>query len=106
MEQVVADMFKNQDRNEDGVIMAEELKLKVDEDKEKEAMRHEELWWGETLSLSLRDNPQHGKNQRKTQQGDFLHGIVVSYIFFFLTGKFCIVCLFLIFAFLKLKQAP
>lgn len=43
MEQVVADMFKNQDRNEDGVITAEELKLKVEEDKEKEAMRHEEL---------------------------------------------------------------
>lgn len=43
MEQVVADMFKNQDRNEDGVITADELKLKVDEDKEKEAMRHEEL---------------------------------------------------------------
>ncbi|TWW81880.1 peptidyl-prolyl cis-trans isomerase FKBP10 [Takifugu flavidus] len=43
MEQVVADMFKNQDRNEDGVITADELKLKVDEDLEKEAMRHEEL---------------------------------------------------------------
>lgn len=43
MEQVVVDMFKNQDRNGDGVITADELKLKVDEDKEKEAMRHEEL---------------------------------------------------------------
>lgn len=41
MEQVVADMFKNQDRNGDGMITADELKLKVDEDKE--AVRHEEL---------------------------------------------------------------
>lgn len=65
MEQVVADMFKNQDRNEDGVITADELKLKVDEDKEKEAMRHEELWWGEMLSLSLRDKPQHRTNKQR-----------------------------------------
>lgn len=43
MEKVIADMFKNQDRNGDGVITGDELKLKVDEDKEKEAMRHEEL---------------------------------------------------------------
>lgn len=43
MEQVIADMFKNQDRNQDGVIKEEELKLKVDEDKEREAARHEEL---------------------------------------------------------------
>lgn len=41
MEQVIEDMFRNQDRNKDGVIKAEELKLKVDEDKER--MRHEEL---------------------------------------------------------------
>ncbi|XP_056286711.1 peptidyl-prolyl cis-trans isomerase FKBP10 [Pseudoliparis swirei] len=41
MEQVIIDMFNNQDRNEDGVITADELKLKVDEDKERE--RHEEL---------------------------------------------------------------
>ncbi|XP_039991496.1 peptidyl-prolyl cis-trans isomerase FKBP10 isoform X2 [Xiphias gladius] len=43
MEQVVEDMFQNQDRNKDGVITANELKLKVDEDKEREEMRHEEL---------------------------------------------------------------
>uniref|UniRef100_W5N4P1 peptidylprolyl isomerase n=1 Tax=Lepisosteus oculatus TaxID=7918 RepID=W5N4P1_LEPOC len=38
---VIQDMFGNQDRNKDGKITAEELKLKVDEDAEK--MRHEEL---------------------------------------------------------------
>ncbi|XP_031607770.1 peptidyl-prolyl cis-trans isomerase FKBP10 [Oreochromis aureus] len=43
MEQVVTDMFQNQDRNKDGVITANELKLKVDEDKEREQARHEEL---------------------------------------------------------------
>lgn len=43
MEQVIADMFQNQDRNKDGVITAEELKLKVDEDKEREATTHDEL---------------------------------------------------------------
>uniref|UniRef100_A0A7N5ZVM1 peptidylprolyl isomerase n=1 Tax=Anabas testudineus TaxID=64144 RepID=A0A7N5ZVM1_ANATE len=43
MEQVVADMFQNQDRNKDGVITANELKLKVDEDIEREQARHEEL---------------------------------------------------------------
>ncbi|XP_069011625.1 peptidyl-prolyl cis-trans isomerase FKBP10 isoform X2 [Embiotoca jacksoni] len=43
MEQVVIDMFQNQDRNKDGVITANELKLKVDEDKERELARHEEL---------------------------------------------------------------
>ncbi|XP_035424412.1 peptidyl-prolyl cis-trans isomerase FKBP10 isoform X1 [Cygnus atratus] len=39
-EKVIADMFKNQDRNQDGKITAEELKLKSDEDQEK---IHEEL---------------------------------------------------------------
>lgn len=43
MDQVVADMFNNQDRNRDGVITADELKLKVDEDKEREQAAHEEL---------------------------------------------------------------
>ncbi|AWP17751.1 putative peptidyl-prolyl cis-trans isomerase FKBP10-like [Scophthalmus maximus] len=43
MEQVVVDMFENQDRNKDGVITADELKLKVEEDKEREEARHEEL---------------------------------------------------------------
>ncbi|XP_029312336.1 LOW QUALITY PROTEIN: peptidyl-prolyl cis-trans isomerase FKBP9 [Cottoperca gobio] len=43
MEQVIIDMFNNQDRNSDGVITADELKLKVDEDKEREDARHEEL---------------------------------------------------------------
>lgn len=43
MEQVITDMFQNQDRNKDGVITAEELKLKVDEDKEREAATHDEL---------------------------------------------------------------
>lgn len=43
MEQVVTDMFQNQDRNKDGLITENELKLKVDEDKEREQTRHEEL---------------------------------------------------------------
>ncbi|XP_072230295.1 peptidyl-prolyl cis-trans isomerase FKBP10 [Leuresthes tenuis] len=43
MEQVVVDMFQNQDRNKDGVITASELKLKVDEDHERDQARHEEL---------------------------------------------------------------
>uniref|UniRef100_A0A673KRU9 peptidylprolyl isomerase n=1 Tax=Sinocyclocheilus rhinocerous TaxID=307959 RepID=A0A673KRU9_9TELE len=38
---VIIDMFKNQDRNTDGLITQDELKLKVDEDAEK--TRHEEL---------------------------------------------------------------
>ncbi|XP_071375619.1 peptidyl-prolyl cis-trans isomerase FKBP10 [Centroberyx affinis] len=42
-EDVIADMFRNQDRNKDGIITADELKLKVDEDKEREAAKHEEL---------------------------------------------------------------
>lgn len=67
MDKVIADMFKNQDRNGDGVITGDELKLKVDEDKENEAMRHEELWWGAMLSLSLRDKPQHKKNKKTSR---------------------------------------
>lgn len=43
MENVITDMFHNQDRNKDGVITADELKLKVDEDREREEARHEEL---------------------------------------------------------------
>ncbi|KAK5850909.1 hypothetical protein PBY51_001746 [Eleginops maclovinus] len=43
MDQVIEDMFSNQDRNKDGVITADELKLKVEEDKEREDARHEEL---------------------------------------------------------------
>ena len=43
VEQVITDMFHNQDRNKDGVITPDELKLKVDEDKERDEMRHEEL---------------------------------------------------------------
>ncbi|XP_068068392.1 peptidyl-prolyl cis-trans isomerase FKBP10 isoform X2 [Anomalospiza imberbis] len=39
-EKVIADMFRNQDRNQDGKITADELKLKSDEDQEK---IHEEL---------------------------------------------------------------
>jgi len=39
---VINDMFKNQDRNADGMITLDELKLKSDEDAEK--ARHEELW--------------------------------------------------------------
>ncbi|KAF7652614.1 hypothetical protein LDENG_00094550 [Lucifuga dentata] len=42
MEDVITDMFRNQDRNKDGVITASELKLKVDEDKEKQEV-HDEL---------------------------------------------------------------
>ncbi|XP_059386628.1 peptidyl-prolyl cis-trans isomerase FKBP10 [Carassius carassius] len=38
---VIMDMFKNQDRNSDGLITQDELKLKVDEDAEK--THHEEL---------------------------------------------------------------
>lgn len=51
MESVIADMFQNQDRNKDGVITADELKLKVDEDKEREQARHEELWWGQNALI-------------------------------------------------------
>ncbi|KAK3559920.1 hypothetical protein QTP86_026944 [Hemibagrus guttatus] len=40
-ESVIRDMFKNQDRNGDGRITADELKLKVEEDREK--IQHEEL---------------------------------------------------------------
>ncbi|XP_059180101.1 peptidyl-prolyl cis-trans isomerase FKBP10 isoform X2 [Centropristis striata] len=43
MQQVIEDMFHNQDRNSDGMITANELKLKVEEDKEREEARHEEL---------------------------------------------------------------
>lgn len=43
MEEIVTDMFQNQDRNKDGVITANELKLKVQEDKEREQAKHEEL---------------------------------------------------------------
>lgn len=43
VESVITDMFTNQDRNRDGVITAEELKLKVDEDEERKQTRHEEL---------------------------------------------------------------
>ncbi|NWH36755.1 FKB10 isomerase, partial [Chloropsis hardwickii] len=39
-EKVIADMFRNQDRNQDGKITPDELKLKSDEDQEK---IHEEL---------------------------------------------------------------
>lgn len=99
MEQVVADMFKNQDRNGDGVITADELKLKVDEDKEKEAMRHEELWWGAMLSLSLRDKPQQIK--QKTSRDFF-----VNFVFYFLQTSFVLYVCFWFLHFLKLKLAP
>lgn len=46
MDIVIADMFNNQDRNKDGVITPDELKLKVEEDKERKEPMHEELWWG------------------------------------------------------------
>ncbi|KAF6093774.1 FKBP prolyl isomerase 10 [Phyllostomus discolor] len=39
-EKTIGDMFQNQDRNQDGKITAEELKLKSDEDQE---LVHEEL---------------------------------------------------------------
>lgn len=38
---IIKDMFNNQDRNTDGKIVAEELKLKVEEDSDR--ARHEEL---------------------------------------------------------------
>jgi len=41
VEDVINDMFNNQDRNSDGVITPDELKTKVEEDKERE--KHEEL---------------------------------------------------------------
>ena len=59
-EEVIADMFRNQDRNKDGVITPDELKLKVEEDKEN-AM-HEELWWEHdthTSSFSGTDCTRH-----------------------------------------------
>ncbi|KAM9837816.1 peptidyl-prolyl cis-trans isomerase FKBP9 [Aulostomus maculatus] len=43
VEEVIGDMFQNQDRNNDGVITPDELKLKAEEDKEREEARHEEL---------------------------------------------------------------
>ncbi|XP_068161077.1 peptidyl-prolyl cis-trans isomerase FKBP10 [Antennarius striatus] len=43
VDDIIIDMFTNQDRNKDGVITADELKLKVDEDREREHTRHEEL---------------------------------------------------------------
>ncbi|XP_061565318.1 peptidyl-prolyl cis-trans isomerase FKBP10 [Cololabis saira] len=43
MEQVVTDMFQNQDRNKDEAITADELKTKIEEDREREEARHEEL---------------------------------------------------------------
>ena len=42
-EEIIADMFKNQDRNHDGLITPDELKLKVEEDQEREAAQHTEL---------------------------------------------------------------
>lgn len=39
-DKTISDMFQNQDRNQDGKITAEELKLKSDEDQERV---HEEL---------------------------------------------------------------
>lgn len=39
-DKTIRDMFQNQDRNQDGKITAEELKLKSDEDQER---IHEEL---------------------------------------------------------------
>lgn len=39
-DKTISDMFRNQDRNQDGKITAEELKLKSDEDQERV---HEEL---------------------------------------------------------------
>ena len=41
VEDIIEDMFNNQDRNNDGVITPDELKTKVEEDRERE--RHEEL---------------------------------------------------------------
>lgn len=39
-EKTIGDMFQNQDRNQDGKVTADELKLKSDEDQERV---HEEL---------------------------------------------------------------
>lgn len=41
---IIKDMFNNQDRNQDGKIVEDELKLKVDE--ESEQMIRDELWKG------------------------------------------------------------
>lgn len=51
---VIGDMFKNQDRNGDGRITADELKLKVEEDREKEKIPHEELWENLDKKYSLK----------------------------------------------------
>lgn len=67
MEQVIADMFQNQDRNKDGMITADELKLKTDEDKEREQAKHEELWWG-WYGASLRDKTRQLKKSSKKKQ--------------------------------------
>ena len=39
---IIKDMFDNQDRDKDGKIVLDELKLKAEEDSDK--ARHEELW--------------------------------------------------------------
>lgn len=77
MEQIVADMFQNQDRNKDGMITASELKLKVDEDKEREQARHEELWGGEkNVWFSLRDEKQNKtKEATAHMQRQFIYSI-------------------------------
>lgn len=81
MEQVIIDMFNNQDRNEDGVITADELKLKVDEDKERE--RHEELWWKKLMFYSL-----SGMNPKALKTSERLSIIMLSFYLYTLNSLF------------------
>ena len=65
-EEIIADMFKNQDRNHDGLITPDELKLKVEEDQEREAAQHTELWCVETDNKHTNKcNKKTGKNKQK-----------------------------------------
>lgn len=63
-EGIIQDMFNNQDRNRDGKIVAEELKLKVEEDSDK--ARHEELWRG-TTQIWQRTGAQAWREAQHTQ---------------------------------------
>ena len=57
-DQIIKDMFKNQDRNGDGKIVPDELKLKVEEDSEK--AKHEELQGVTYLKGTGRGGQAHG----------------------------------------------
>lgn len=65
---VIKDMFINQDRNKDGKITAEELKLKSDE----EPPKHEELW-GKTEASTTKES--QAVEERRQRLGNQSSGI-------------------------------